>query len=194
MKVGRIVGAASASAFTVAFLFLVPVVSYPSPTGLYGAIPPSFVKYASITYWAFGIGGTWGFDSHGGLGYTTGYSISVVTSNASASSMSKVSYTVGTTSTRQGSTTTSINVASQQSAAETIFRTVTTWVSSPAGTTTVTECSKTATVTVTSIANTNAQTTVTFTLTTTATSYGSTTTVTICQAATTTTTVTQGGG
>ena len=49
----------------VAFLFLVPVISYPSPAA---SCPPSgcpFIRSGSITYWAFGVGAIiWGFHSY----------------------------------------------------------------------------------------------------------------------------------
>ena len=77
----RVLVLGAALAFCIAFLFLVPVVSYPFPPGLY-AEQPSHVKYGSITYWAFGAGGTWRYIGHGGLGYTTGYSVSVASSAA----------------------------------------------------------------------------------------------------------------
>lgn len=78
--------------FIIAFLFLVPVVSYSMPAGTY-SVPPSYVKYGSITYWALGTGGTWRYIGHGAEGYTQGYSVSVVSATASASSTSTVSYT-----------------------------------------------------------------------------------------------------
>jgi hypothetical protein len=79
--------------FIIAFLFLVPIVSYSMPAGWY-TVPPSYVKYGSITYWALGVGGTWRYIGHGAEGYTQGYSVSVVSATASASSTSSTSYTV----------------------------------------------------------------------------------------------------
>jgi len=51
----------------VAFLFLVPVISYPPPAGAYSC-PQSgcqFIRYGSITYWSFGVGAiVRGFDAY----------------------------------------------------------------------------------------------------------------------------------
>src|SRR5208283_1643240 len=79
-----------ATAFTLilAFLFLTPIVSYATPSGAY-ACPANgcnFLRYASVTYWGLGVGGTWRD--------VTGYSISVPPASTVVISSSSVSYTV----------------------------------------------------------------------------------------------------
>jgi hypothetical protein len=71
-----------------AFLFLVPVVSYAFPPGIYNcpANGCGFVHFGSLTYWRLGVGGVWT--------YANGYSVSTVTTTASYSVSSSVSYTV----------------------------------------------------------------------------------------------------
>ena len=45
----------------IAFLFLVPVVHYNPPRGIWHcpANGCPFLRWASVTYWAFGVGATW---------------------------------------------------------------------------------------------------------------------------------------
>jgi hypothetical protein len=79
---------AAALAFILAFLFLVPVISYAFPPGTYNcpANGCSFVHFGSVTYWMLGVGGVWT--------YANGYSVSTVTTTASYSVSSSISYTV----------------------------------------------------------------------------------------------------
>ena len=66
------------AAGALAFAFLVPVVYYAQPAGIYfcPAFGCVFPHYGSLTYWAFGIGGLWtygctvGSPCFGGNGYT----------------------------------------------------------------------------------------------------------------------------
>jgi hypothetical protein len=88
--------AATVSAFIVAFMFLVPVVGYATPTGLVNcpANGCDFLQQGSVTYWAFGVGGTL-------KGPPPRYSISVAASSTgSASSTMITGYTVSAEPTR----------------------------------------------------------------------------------------------
>ncbi len=88
MKVNRKVAVGAAIAFILAFLFLVPVVYYAPPPGAF-ACPANgcnFLRYGSVTYEGFGVGGTWRD--------VTGYSISFATASTPVSSSSSVSYSV----------------------------------------------------------------------------------------------------
>lgn len=91
MKVSRTRTAAAAFAFILAFLFLVPVVSYGIPAGVYNCPPRGcdFLRYGSVTFWGLGVGGTWRD--------VTGYSISFPPASTVVTSSSSVSYTSTTT-------------------------------------------------------------------------------------------------
>jgi hypothetical protein len=113
MKVNRKTVVAVVLAFILAFLFLVPVVSYGIPPGTFScpANGCNFLRYGSVTYWGLGVGGTWRD--------VTGYSISVASASAAVSSSSSVSYTVSsacigptTTSTVLSGTSTVIQTCS----------------------------------------------------------------------------------
>jgi len=103
MKVNRrsVVGAAFACGL--AFLFLVPVISYGIPPGAFNcpANGCNFLRYGSVTYWGLGVGGTWRD--------VTGYSISVATASAAVSSSSSVSYTVSSACISSTTTTSTVN-------------------------------------------------------------------------------------
>jgi len=92
MRVSRPWVATAAIAFILIFLFLVPVISYALPPGVYHcpANGCNFPRYGSITYWALGVGGIWT--------YTNSYSISLApapfATSSTVVSTSSVSYTV----------------------------------------------------------------------------------------------------
>ena len=88
MKVNRNAAAVAAFVCVLAFLFLAPVVSYGIPAGVYNCPVNgcNFLRYGSVTYWSFGVGGTWRD--------VTGYSFSVATGPKAVSISSSVSYTV----------------------------------------------------------------------------------------------------
>ena len=89
MKVDRKTAVAVVFAAILAFLFLVPLVSYGIPPGTYHCPLNGcdFLRYGSVTYWAFGVGATWR--------EARGYSIEVIgATTAAGSTTSSVSYTV----------------------------------------------------------------------------------------------------
>ena len=85
MKVGRKL--VVAFAFILAFLFLVPVVSYSFPPGLYSCPEGGchFPRYGSATYWGLGVGGIWT--------YANGYSISIAPASTAVPSHTATSVT-----------------------------------------------------------------------------------------------------
>lgn len=92
MKVDR-VAIAAFFALIIAFLFLVPVIGYSIPLGAYHCPVNGcqFLRYGSITYWAFGIGAT--------MRDVRGYTLGVATTTPAISTSSSVSYTSTTSST-----------------------------------------------------------------------------------------------
>jgi hypothetical protein len=86
MKVNRKTVVTAAFALILTFLFLVPAVSYPIQSSSCPANGCDFVIDGSMTYWAFGVGGT--------LRGAAGYSLSVAAVTSAASSTSYASYTV----------------------------------------------------------------------------------------------------
>ena len=56
-------------AAAVALTFLIPVVYYAQPTGVYHCPANGcwFPHFGSLTYWAFGVGGIWTYGCTGGV-------------------------------------------------------------------------------------------------------------------------------
>jgi len=89
MKAKRNVIGTALFGVVIAFLFLAPVISYsipfPSPIGctMNGC---DFLRYGSVSYWAFGVGAT--------VRDLGGYSLSLATATEATRGTSSVSYTV----------------------------------------------------------------------------------------------------
>jgi hypothetical protein len=94
-KVNRVNLIIAVPGFVIAFLFFVPMISYSIPAGVYSCPPNGchFLLIGSITYWAFGVGGTWRESS--------AYSVEIAIATTIGRTTSIVSYavTVGPTHT-----------------------------------------------------------------------------------------------